>query len=145
MVVSHDHGDSLDVHPRNKRPIGERLAWKALKQDYGRKSIVADGPLYPQAVQGPNGILVRFFKENEGLHPSSGDKIIGFEVAGKDGIFHPAEARIEGNSVLLTCSEVTEPAEVRYAWQPFTRANLVNGAGLPASTFKIRVSRRKEP
>lgn len=141
MVVSHDHGDSLDVHPRNKRPIGERLAWKALKQDYGRKSIVADGPLYPQAVQGPNGILVRFFKENEGLHPSSGDKIIGFEVAGKDGIFHPAEARIEGNSVLLTCSEVAEPAEVRYAWQPFTRANLVNGAGLPASTFKIRVSR----
>ena len=71
--------------------------------------------------------------------------IADFEVAGKDGIFYSAEARIEGNSVLLTCSEVAEPAEVRYAWQPFTRANLVNGAGLPASTFKIRVSMRKKP
>ena len=146
MVVSHDHGDSLDVHPRNKRPIGERLAWKALKQNYDRRSIVADGPHLPTAVQSKDGILVYFVRENEGLHPSSGDRLIGFEVAGKDGIFHPAEARvIEEKYVLVTCPEVAEPVELRYAWQPFTRANLVNGAGLPASTFKIRVSRRKEP
>ncbi|MBR5918700.1 MAG: sialate O-acetylesterase [Prevotella sp.] len=140
MVVSHDHGDSLDVHPRNKRPIGERLAWKALKQNYDRRSIVADGPHHPMAVQSRDGILVYFARENEGLHPSSGDRLIGFEVAGKDGIFHPAEARvIEDQYVLVTCPEVDEPTELRYAWQPFTRANLVNGAGLPASTFKIKV------
>lgn len=147
MVVSHDHGDSLDVHPRNKRPIGERLAWKALKNMYGRPKLVADGPSVPIAVQSQEGTLVSFSRDKEGLHPSSGDRLIGFEVAGKDGIFHPAEARViearitevKSEFVLLTCPEVAEPVEVRYAWQPFTRANLVNGAGLPASTFKIKV------
>ena len=153
MVVSHDHGDSLDVHPRNKRPIGERLAWKALKYKYGRPKLVADGPSIPTAVQNQEGTLVSFSRDREGLHPSSGDRLIGFEVAGKDGIFHPAEARVvEGRFnenkyeyVLVTCSEVAEPVEVRYAWQPFTRANLVNGAGLPASTFKIKVVQNYHP
>ena len=148
MVVCHDHGDSLDVHPRNKRPVGERLARLALNKNYAYKKLVSEGPRVAGidihegyvriAFRGLNG-------ENHGLRTASGERIIGFEVAGKDGIFHPAEARIEGDFVLLTCPEVAEPAEVRYAWQPFTRANLVNGAGLPVSTFKTRVSKRKEP
>ena len=150
MVVSHDHGDSLDVHPRNKRPIGERLARLALHKNYDYRKLVSQSPR-PVGVDIHEGCVRIAFSglndANRGLHPASGDRIIGFEVAGKDGIFHPAEARVDENLllVLLTCPEVKEPVEVRYAWQPFTRANLVNGAGLPVSTFKYRVSKRKEP
>ena len=150
MVVSHDHGDSLDVHPRNKRPIGERLARLALHKNYDYRKLVSQSPR-PVGVDIHEGCVRIAFSglnnANRGLHPASGDRIIGFEVAGKDGIFHAAEARVDENLllVLLTCPEVKEPVEVRYAWQPFTRANLVNGAGLPVSTFKYRVSKRKEP
>jgi len=150
MVVSHDHGDSLDVHPRNKRPIGERLARLALHKNYDYRKLVSQSPR-PVGIDIHEGCVRIAFSglndANRGLHPASGDRIIGFEVAGKDGIFHPAEARVDENLllVLLTCPEVKEPVEVRYAWQPFTRANLVNGAGLPVSTFKYRVSKRKEP
>ena len=148
MVVSHDHGDSLDVHPRNKRPIGERLARLALHKNYDYRKLVSQSPC-PVGVDIHEGCVRIAFSglndANRGLHPASDDRIIGFEVAGKDGIFHAAEARVEEDFVLLTCPEVKEPVEVRYAWQPFTRANLVNSAGLPVSTFKYRVSKRKEP
>ena len=60
-------------------------------------------------------------------------------VAGDDGVFHTAPAEIEGESVILRCDEVTEPTMVRYGWQPFTRANLVNGAQLPCSTFEMKI------
>ena len=147
MVVSHDYGDSLDVHPRNKRPIGERLARQMLAKSYGYH-LVSRGARPVGVGLSDEGIVVAFsgmYGENVGLHASSGDRILGFEVAGADGLFHPAEARVEGRSVILTCPEVTDPIEVRYAWQPFTRANLVNGAGLPTSTFKSKVSKRLFP
>ena len=147
MVVSHDCGDSLDVHFRMKQPVGERLARTALLNTYGHKQ-AGESPRVLGADRYQGGVRVAFHgihDGNKGLHASTGDHIIGFEVAGLDGIFHEAEARVEGLSVLLTCPEVTEPAEVRYAWQPFTRANLVNGFGMPASTFKIKVSKRPEP
>ena len=147
MVVSHDCGDSLDVHYRLKQPVGERLARTALLNTYGHKQ-AGESPRVLGADLYEGGVRVAFHgihDGNKGLHAATGNLIIGFEVAGPDGIFHKAEARVEGISVLLTCPEVTEPAEVRYAWQPFTRANLVNGFGLPASTFKIKVSKRPEP
>ena len=147
MVVSHDCGDSLDVHFRVKQPVGERLARTALLNTYGHK-LAGESPRVLGADRYQGGVRVAFHgihDGNKGLHAATGDRIIGFEVAGPDGIFHKAEARVEGLSVLLTCPEVTEPVEVRYAWQPFTRANLVNGFGMPASTFKIKVSKRPEP
>ncbi len=147
MVVSHDCGDSLDVHFRLKQPVGERLARTALLNTYGHKQ-AGESPRVLGADLYEGGVRVAFrgmHDGNKGLHAATGDRIIGFEIAGPDGIFHEAEARVEGNSVLLTCPEVTEPAEVRYAWQPFTRANLVNGFGMPASTFKISVSQRPTP
>ena len=147
MVVSHDCGDSLDVHFRMKQPVGERLARTALLNTYGHKQ-AGESPRVLGSDLYQGGVRVAFHgihDGNKGLHASTGDHIIGFELAGLDGIFHEAEARVEGISVLLTCPEVTEPVEVRYAWQPFTRANLVNGFGMPASTFKIKVSKRPEP
>ena len=147
MVVSHDCGDSLDVHYRLKQPVGERLARTALLNTYGHKQ-AGESPRVLGADLYEGGVRVAFHgihDGNKGLHAATGNRIFGFEVAGPDGIFHPAEARVDGLYVLLTCPAVTEPAEVRYAWQPFTRANLVNGFGLPASTFKISVSKRPTP
>ena len=64
--------------------------------------------------------------------------IVGFEVAEYEGCFHPAKAEIAGETIILTCPEVKHPRIVRYAWEPYTRANLYNGAGLPASTFRVQ-------
>ena len=65
--------------------------------------------------------------------------LVSFEVAEYEGCFYPAKAEIVGETVVLTCPEVKHPKLVRYAWEPFTRANLCNTAGLPASTFRIEV------
>lgn len=141
MVVSHDCGDSLDVHYRDKRPIGERLARLALGNTY-EHHLNYSGPYSPRAFMSRDGVQISFFGNQTGLHPASGDRLIGFELAGKDGIFYPAEARVlDDRHIVVNSPQVEEPAELRYAWQPFTRANLVNEEGLPASTFKINVVR----
>lgn len=133
MAVSSDLGDSLDVHPRHKREVGERLAVSALCHTYGRKAIPS-GPAYTSFERVADSLRLHF-KYAGGLH-ADGDRLIGFEVAGADGLYHAAEARIEGRCVVVASADVPEPCAVRYAWQPFTRANLKNGAGLPASTFR---------
>lgn len=73
---------------------------------------------------------------------AKGSRLIGFEVAGADGIYYPAEAQItSSNTILIRSSSVTRPLYVRYGWQPFTRANLVNEVGLPCSTFQWAVKK----
>ncbi len=138
MAVSSDYGDSLDVHPKNKRPVGERLGLLALRDTYGR-DIVASGPEPVKAENRGLSIAVTF-ANGAGMRPAAGDELIGFEVAEIDGLYYPATARVENDSVLLVSSgKVAKPRYVRYAWQPFTRANLVNAEGLPASTFRLEV------
>lgn len=134
MVVTSDVGDSLDVHPKNKRTVGERLAWQALNHSYDRP-IVSEGP-EPTGVMAQGNRLVVTFRNAEGLK-ASGKTLLGFEIAGKDGLYRPASAAVDGGTVVLSSTDVAHPVSVRYGWQPFTRANLVNGAGLPASTFKM--------
>ncbi len=138
MVVSHDKGDSLDVHPVYKKEIGERLARWALHQEYGYSSLVPSGPLIRQANH-VEGHISLFFNYGDGLRTSDGDTPRTFEVAGRDGLFYPASVTMEQDRILLTCPEVKAPEWVRYGWQPFTRANLVNREGLPASTFRIKI------
>lgn len=133
MTVSSDLGDSLDVHPRRKREIGERLAASALCHTYGRAT-VPEGPAY-KSFEREGGSLRLHFGYAEGLRAADG-RLRGFEVAGADGLYHAAEARIEGNDVVVANDTVPEPCAVRYGWRPFTDANLTNGAGLPASTFR---------
>lgn len=135
MAVSSDLGDSLDVHPRRKREVGERLALSALHHTYGREAVVPGGPAF-FAARPIDGFLRLHFRQAEGLH-AAGGPLRGFEVAGRDGIYHPAQARIEGLTVDVWSESVPAPCAVRYGWEPFTRANLVNGAGLPASTFRL--------
>lgn len=134
MAVSSDHGDSLDVHPRCKQPIGERLARWALAKTYGQ-DITPSGPLFSSVTRQADALIVSFLYA-DGLQTSDGKSPSCFEIAEEDGLFQPATATIEGNTVRLTSPTIKHPRYVRYAWQPFTRANLVNGDQLPASTFR---------
>ena len=139
MAVSSDKGDSLDVHPTHKLEIGERLARWALNKTYGYDKVVPSGPLY-KSVSFVKGKAYVDFEYSKGLKPSvEGERLRTFEIAGDDEIFYPAEAVVEGNQVKVWAKEVKEPKIVRYGWQPFTRANLVNEEGLPASTFRSDV------
>lgn len=139
MAVTTDVGDSLDVHYTNKKPVGERLGLQALHHSYDY-NIESDGPICHSVSAKDNGLELQF------IHVKSlsakGGRLIGFEVAGADGIYYPAEAQItSSNTILVRSSSVTRPLYVRYGWQPFTRANLVNEVGLPCSTFQWAVKK----
>ena len=141
MAVSSDVGDSLDVHPRQKYPVGKRLANLALYHQYDFKQLTPCGPSVQSATMEPDGEVRVYFNWDKGLKTADGKALRTFEVAGYDEVFYPAEAIIKDREVRLTCPQVPHPAFVRYGWQPFTRANLVNGDGFPASTFRVEVKR----
>ena len=144
MAVSSDKGDSLDVHPRDKQPIGHRLALQALKNIYGH-NITAEGPRPLKAIGASDGrVMVEFAPLLGNLTTSDGNAPLTFELAETEGMYRCAEAAIEGNSVILRAPGVAKPRYVRYGWQPFTRANLINTDSLPASTFKIPLSNMNE-
>ena len=134
MAVSSDCGDSLDVHPLRKQPIGQRLARWALNKTYGM-SVTPSGPIYKGVVRSADALIVSF-DYADSLYTSDGKQPSTFEIAEEEGMYYPATAVIEGNTVRLTSPEVKNPRYVRYGWQPFTRANLINGDALPASTFR---------
>ena len=133
MVVTSDLGDPSDVHYRTKRPVGERLALQALRHTY-HHSLESEGPTLRYAVRGQNHLAVLAFDHAEGLTCTR-----GFEIAGSDGLFHPADIQIEGDKILLSSPSVEWPAAVRYAWSGYTDADLRNMQGLPASTFYTSV------
>lgn len=134
MAVSTDVGDSLDVHPVQKKEVGDRLARWALQQTY-HHTLVPSGPLF-RSVQANGDQLIVSFDYAQGLQLADGKQIVGFEVAGEEGLFYPAIAVVENDRIRLSSEKVKQPRYVRYAWQPFTRANLINGVRLPASTFR---------
>lgn len=135
MVVSMDHGDSLDVHPRHKKAIGHRLALRALADTYGHIGFQPCGPVLRNAEFLKDAVVLQFDHANE-LRTSDGKAPATFEIAEVDGLFEPAIAEIDGNTIRLYNKKIRSPKYVRYGWQPFTRANLVNESGLPASTFR---------
>ena len=138
MAVTSDLGDPTDVHYRQKRPVGERLALQALEKHYGH-AVKADGPLAKEAARVGQDVYVDFYPQ-DALRSADGGPIVGFEVQdAADGLFHPVAAEVSGGLVRLDCAAIRAPKAVRYAWQPYTRANLVNAAGLPASTFRLPV------
>ena len=136
MAVSSDKGNPTDVHPTEKREVGQRLAYWALNETYGFRHVVPSGPLFLD-VEFKEGVAYVSFDYAEGLRPAKeGEELLTFEIAGEDRRFYPAKAVVEGNRVKVWSKEVKNPTIVRYGWQPYTKANLVNGAGLPASTFR---------
>lgn len=134
MAVAIDIGDSKDIHPRNKRDVGERLALAARAVAYGEK-VPGSGPLYRDHVREGRGMRVRFDSIGGGLEARGGE-LKGFWIAGKDLRFVPAQARIDGEGVIVESPDVPEPAAVRYAFEADPVATLYNREGLPASPFR---------
>ncbi len=137
MAVSSDVGDSLNVHPIDKKPVGERLAKLALKYTY-KKEISANGPEPIKAVRDKNYIVVNFSNAKK-LATVGQKKLIGFELLTTKGVKIKVDAFIQQLKVYLKIPEGVAIKEVMYAWQPFTNANLVNEVNLPASTFSINI------
>lgn len=143
MVVATDVGDANDIHPRHKRPVGERLAALALRQVHGRKGVVASGPRYRSLQLLAEGRIALRFDElghtqDGGLAVRGGGRSpAGFAVAGADQRFVPAQARIEDRRVVVWSPQVAAPVAVRYGWVDNPeQATLTNRAGLPASPFR---------
>jgi len=132
MAVTIDIGETADIHPKNKLDVGKRLALAARAVAYG-EAIEYSGPLFRQ-VTNQEGSLRVWFDHASGLMAKKGEPR-SFEVAGSDRIFRPAKARIEGETVVVSSPEVTEPRFVRYGWAANPDCNLYNKEGLPASPF----------
>lgn len=147
MVVTLDIGDPNNVHPDDKIFVGHRVALLGRKLAYGEK-LVASGPLYHDyAVEGDK-IRVRFSEAEDGLviglapwrpvgvEPLPTDRLAGFYIAGPDKQWVEADARIDGASVVVSSSKITQPTAVRYGWAQSPKVNLYNQAGLPAAPFR---------
>jgi sialate O-acetylesterase len=134
QAVIIDIGDVNDIHPRNKKDVGRRLARLALARDYGFK-IGDSGPVFEKAERKDDGFVVSFTRAQGGLI-SPLNELGGFELAGEDQVFKPAQARIDGLTVIVTSSEVPVPVAVRYAWRIAPVAGLFNKDGLPAVPFR---------
>ncbi|MFM1548658.1 MAG: sialate O-acetylesterase [Lentisphaeria bacterium] len=133
MAVIVDIGESNDIHPRNKQDVGKRLSLIARHHIHG-EDIEYSGPVAKAAEAAENGCRITFSHAEAGLK-IGGDKLVGFEVAGDDGSFSPADATIEGAAVLVTSELLSSPETVRYAWAGDPVCNLYNNAGLPAAPF----------
>lgn len=135
MVVTMDIGNFENIHPANKQDVGKRLAGWALAKDYG-KEIVPSGPLYKSHEQVSNTLVLYFDYIGSGLTAAEGG-LSGFEVAGADGVFMPAQAQIVGDKVQVSAVGVFNPVHARYAWRDDGVATLFNQENLPASCFKF--------
>lgn len=136
MAVTTDIGDPEDIHPRNKQEVGRRLALAALEGTYG-KDIVSSGPLYKD-MEIKDGEVHIIFDEyaNCGLYYKDAPELRGFTIAGENGNFVEADARIVGNTVVVSSPEVKNPRIVRYNWHNNPTGNLYNMYGLPAAPFR---------
>jgi sialate O-acetylesterase len=137
MAVAIDTGDAIQLHPKNKKPVGIRHAYLALARTYGH-AIVDSGPQFQnQSIQG-NTITLEFGSVGSGLMPARPGPLDAFAIAGKDRAWHWAVAEIAGNLIRLSADAVKQPVAVRYAWamNPSQRNLLYNKEGLPASPFR---------
>ena len=134
LAVTIDTGDPDNLHPKDKAPVGDRLARCALAHYYG-KDVVYSGPTLERVERLPGSIRLHFTHIDGGL-VAKGDKLEEFSIAGEDHKWYWADARIEGDTVVVSSPSVPDPKEARYAWQSNPAATLFNGAGLPAAPFR---------
>ncbi len=135
MAVIIDIGDANDIHPENKQDVGKRLALWALAKTYGQK-LVYSGPIYKSMTVEGSKIVLRFDHVDGGLVASPDEPLKGFAIAGEDRKFVWADAKINGDTVVVSSDKISEPVAVRYAWADNPVCNLYNKEVLPASGFR---------
>jgi sialate O-acetylesterase len=125
-----------DIHPIDKIDVGRRLALWALAKEYGRKDLVYSGPLYKSMKIEGSKIRLSFAQVGGGLKSRDGKPLSEFKIAGADGKFVPAQATIDGDTVVVEAPGVPAPAVVQFGWRKEANPNLLNKEGLPASPFQ---------
>ncbi len=135
MAVINDAGNIRDIHPRNKHTVGHRLALLAFSKSYGMKDIKALSPVY-DSFKVQDSQMILSFRNAESLKTRDGKAPSHFEIAGADGVFHPANAVISGSSIILSSADVEKPAFARYAWHQQAEPNVRNEAGLQLGAFR---------
>lgn len=133
LAMTIDVGDAADIHPRDKKTVGERLALIALARDYG-KSVVYQGPTYKSMAVSGSSIVLKF-DHAKGL-TAKGGAPGEFSICGSDHKWVWADAKIVGETIVVSSPSVSQPVAVRYAWQSNPTANLYNAAGLPMVPFR---------
>lgn len=136
MAVIHDVGNIVDIHPRNKKDVGRRLAFQALAKTYGRADTVWSGPVFQSLETRGAELHVKFDHAHGGLKTRDGKAPSHFEIIGPDSDYVPADARIDGATVVLTATACPQPTAVRFGWHKTAEPNLCNGANLPAVQFR---------
>lgn len=132
LAVIIDIGEWNDIHPLNKKTVGDRLALQALKVA-DKKNIIADGPVYQSMKVEGNKIILSFKNGTDDFAPVS--ELKGFAIKGKDGKYEWAKAKIESNKIIVWNDTISSPISVRYDWADNPDGNLKNKTGLPASPF----------
>lgn len=137
MIILTDIGDARTIHPMEKEAVGNRFAYMALGRTYGKKGFPTAGPLYKSMQTEGNKITLSFDEMGKGL-TTYRQQLTGFEVAGEDKVFHPANARFgkDAQTVIVSSPEVEQPVAVRYAFKDYIKGTLYNMSGLPASSFR---------
>lgn len=137
MAVTTDIVHNIDdIHPRNKHDVGDRLARWALAKEYGQKDVIYSGPIYKAMKIEGDSIRIAFAHTAKGLKSSDDEPLGEFQLAGEDGTFVDAEAKIDGKFVVVRADGVKSPKQVRFGWHKIANPNLVNSEGLPASPFQ---------
>ncbi len=134
MAVTIDIGESDDIHPKNKQDVGTRLALAARAVAYGDSKVVYSGPMYRRMTSEAGKLRLWFDHVGGGLVGKGG--LEGFQIAGRDGRFHLAQAVIDGETVVVSSPHVEKPIAARYGWHRDPKATLFNREGLPASPFR---------
>lgn len=140
MAFTTDIGDEVFIHSPHKKQVGERLAYWALAKTYNIEGFPYSGPIYKSYELKDNKITIKFDHADTGLNPEN-TNITGFEIAGVDGNFVKAEAKIINGSSSITVwsDQIESPKEVRYCFRNYTTGNLTNNAGIPASAFRLKI------
>ena len=140
LGINIDLGEWNDIHPGNKKPVGDRLALQAMEISYGKTDFVSSGPIYRSHQKEGKKIFLSFDYVGSGLKSGDGEELAHFALAGEDGVFRWAKALIEDDKVVVWCEEISNPLYLRYAWANNPDfANLYNKEGLPASPFRITI------
>ncbi len=138
LAVTIDIGEADNIHPANKQDAGKRLSLWALAKDYNKKGVVYSGPAF-KSMNAEGGTICLSFDNPGGGLIIKGEALKGFAIAGSDNKYYWAEAKIQGDTVVVSSAKVNNPVTVRYAWGDNPSCNLYNKAGLPAVPFNAKL------